>query len=279
MQTFTGHLRQMLPFHGQRSLVKIFHIQVLKYVRAGYITEQRDLVLQMIIQRMLTSADQDIRPDTHTLQILHRSLSRLGLQLAGSFDIGNQGYMDENGIFMSYVMLELSNGLQERLTFDIAHGTAYLNNGNMRLILIEIAVKTALDFVGNMGDNLHCASAVIAAALLVQNRPVDFTGGNVRILCQRFINKAFIMTKIQVCFSTVVSHEYLAVLNRVHGAGVNVDVRVKLLHSYFVATGFQKTSQRSCCDAFTETGYNTAGDKDVFYRHVRFLLLLYFIVG
>ena len=87
------------------------------------------------------------------------------------------------------------------------------------------------------------------------------------------------MTKIQVCFSTVVSHEYLAVLNRVHGAGVNVDVRVKLLHSYFVATGFQKTSQRSCCDAFTETGYNTAGDKDVFYRHVRFLLLLYFIVG
>ena len=42
--------------------------------------------------------------------------------------------MDENGIFMSYVMLELTDGLQERLAFDIAHGTAYLNDGDMRLI-------------------------------------------------------------------------------------------------------------------------------------------------
>ena len=89
--------------------------------------------------------------------------------------------MNQNGVLMSHIVLELTDGLQERLTLDVAHGAAHLDDGDMCFILIEIAVKTTFDLVGNMGDNLHGASAVIAAALLVQNRPVDFTGGDIGI--------------------------------------------------------------------------------------------------
>ena len=38
--------------------------------------------------------------------------------------------MDQNGIFMAYVVLELTDGLQERLTLNIADGSAYLYNSD-----------------------------------------------------------------------------------------------------------------------------------------------------
>ncbi|SCH06300.1 Uncharacterised protein [uncultured Clostridium sp.] len=279
VQTFAGHLRQMLLLHSQRSLVEILHIQVLKHMGAGHITEQGNFVLQMVVQRMFAPADDNIRPDPHTLQILHRSLGRLGLQLAGRLNIRNQGHMNQNRVLMAHIVLELTDRLQKRLTLNIADGAAHLNDGNMGLILIEIAVKTALNFVGNMGDNLHRASAVIAAALLVQNRPVDFTGSNVGIFRQRFIDKALIVTEIQVGLSAVVRHEHLAVLNGIHRTGVDIDIGVKLLHGHLVAPGFQKTAQRSGSNTLTETRDHSAGDKDVFNRHVRYLLQKIFNSG
>ena len=75
------------------------------------------------------------------------------------------------------------------------------------------------------------------------------------------------MAKIQIGLGTVVGDEYLAVLNRVHGTRVNVDVGVKFLHGYFVTACFQQTSKGCCGDTFTEAGNNAAGNKDILYRH------------
>ena len=83
------------------------------------------------VQRMLRAADKDIRPDSHSLQVLDAGLGRLGLQFPGSFQVRDQGDMDQHGILMSYFMLELTDGLQEGLALDIAHGTAHLNDGNL----------------------------------------------------------------------------------------------------------------------------------------------------
>ena len=68
---------------------------------------------------MLTSADDDIRLDAHALQILNTGLGRLGLQLLRSTQIRNQRYMDQNGIVMPHLRLELPVGLQERLGLDV----------------------------------------------------------------------------------------------------------------------------------------------------------------
>ena len=42
--------------------------------------------------------------------------------------------MDQDRIFMTDFMLELTDCLQERLTFNITDGTADLDDGDMRII-------------------------------------------------------------------------------------------------------------------------------------------------
>ena len=59
-------------------------------------------------------------------------------------------------------MLELTNGFQERLTFDVTNGSADFNNGNFRILSGWIAIKTGFDFVCNMWDNLNRSSAKIS---------------------------------------------------------------------------------------------------------------------
>ena len=75
--------------------------------------------------------------------------------------------MDQNGVIMAHLMLELTNGLQKRLALDVTYGTADLDDGDAGLIICKVAVKAALDLIGDMGDDLYGTSAVVAAALLL----------------------------------------------------------------------------------------------------------------
>ena len=145
--------------------------------------------------------------------------------------------MDQNGIFMTDIMLELTDRLQKRLAFDVTDGTAYLNDGDFRVLGGVVPVKSVFDLICDMGDNLYCSSAEISAAFFGQNRPVDLAGGHVGILCETFVDEALVMAEIQIGFRTVIGDKYLAMLDRVHGSGVDVDIRVKLLHGDVVAPG------------------------------------------
>ncbi len=118
-----------------------------------------------------------------------------------------------------------------------------------------------------MGDHLDGAPAKIPPPFFVQHAPIYFSGGYVRIFCQVLINKTFIMPQIQIGFRPVVGDEHLAVLDRVHGAGVDIDVGVEFLHGDFISPGFEQAAQGSCGNAFSQAGDYAAGDKDVFYRH------------
>ena len=59
---------------------------------------------------MLASADNDIRLDSHALQLLDTCLCRLCLHFLGSGEPWDQCDMDQNGIFVSDFMLELTDG-------------------------------------------------------------------------------------------------------------------------------------------------------------------------
>ena len=145
--------------------------------------------------------------------------------------------MDQDGIAPAYLMLELPYGFQKRLAFNVAYRTAHFDNGNACFFIGKITVKPAFDFVGNMRNNLHSAAAVITPALFLQDGPVNLSGGYVGVFVQAFVNETFIMPQVKIGFGAVVGYEYLAMLNRVHGAGVNVDVGVKFLHGYFITAG------------------------------------------
>jgi hypothetical protein len=71
-------------------------------------------------------AQQHVGLDADLAQFLHRVLGRLGLQLAGGMDVGQQGQVDEAGV-AAFLDAHLADGLQEGQGFDVAHRAAHLD--------------------------------------------------------------------------------------------------------------------------------------------------------
>ena len=72
--------------------------------------------------------------------------------------------MNQHAVFAADVVLELTNGFKKWLAFNIADGAADFNNSNFGRFVLVIMVKTALDGVGNMRDNLNGIAPEIASA-------------------------------------------------------------------------------------------------------------------
>ena len=86
-----------------------------------------------------------------------------------------------------------------------------------------------------MRNDLHRTPAVIAVPFLIENGPIDFSGGDIRVLIQTFIDKTLIVSEIQVRLRSVIRDKNFPVLNRVHRSGVHVDVGVEFLHLYRIS--------------------------------------------
>ena len=119
-----------------------------------------------------------------------------------------------------------------------------------------------------MGDHLHGAAAVVSPALLLENGPVHLSRGDIGILAQALVDEALIMSQIQIGLRPVVGDEYFPVLDGIHGAGVYINVGIEFLHGDLEAPGLQQPPQGGCGDAFSQSGYDAACDKYVFYRHI-----------
>ena len=111
MQTFADCLCQMLFFQHQRNFIERLGIQILQHVFFLHVTEQRDLLFHVIIQRIIGAADQNIRPDSHALQTLDAHLRRFGLHFPGRLQIRDQCHLDHDRIFPSDFGLELPDRL------------------------------------------------------------------------------------------------------------------------------------------------------------------------
>ena len=110
--------------------------------------------------------------------------------------------MDQDNIFCSAFMLKLTDGFKERLAFNITNSSTDLNDSNLSICCSRITVETALDLICNMRDYLNGSSTEISAAFFLKNGPIDLSCCNIGILCQAFIDKSFVMTKVKVSFCT-----------------------------------------------------------------------------
>ena len=52
------------------------------------------------------------------------------------------------------------------------------------------------------------------------------------------------MAEVEIGFATIVGDEHLSVLERIHRARINVEVRIQLLHGDAQTTTLQQTTQR-----------------------------------
>ena len=119
-----------------------------------------------------------------------------------------------------------------------------------------------------MGDDLDGAAQVTAFPLPVQDGPINLTGGDRGIGRETLIHKALIMSQIQVRFCAVVGDKNLTVLIGTHGAGVHIQVGIQLLIPHPEPPLLQQTPQRGGANALAQTGYHTAGDKNILHTHI-----------
>ena len=71
------------------------------------------------------------------------------------------------------------------------------------------------------------------------------------------------MSNVEVGFSSVIGDKHFTVLERVHRAGVNVEVRIELLHDDSQTTTGEQIAERCGCQTFAEGGNNTTGHENV----------------
>ena len=84
--------------------------------------------------------------------------------------------MDIERVFAPDLVTKLPDRFEKRLAFNIAGRAADLRNDDIRIALFADTVNEMLDLIGDMRDDLHGASEILAPALLLQHIGVNLSG-------------------------------------------------------------------------------------------------------
>ena len=257
-QLAADHLIQTLLGHQEGHLVQRLRRCVLDDAVRLHIAKQGDLLADILGDRRVAAAHQDVRLNTQAQQLLHGVLGRLGLQFPGTGNLDDQGHMDKHHIAMGPFGRHLADSLQEGLGLDIAHGAADLTDDHIHIVAGH-GIDAALDLIGDMGNDLDRGAQIVAPALPVQYGPVYLTGGNGAVAAEVLVYKTLVVAQIQVCLGAVLGNEHFPVLVGTHGARVHIDIGVELLIAHPDAPLLQQPSQRCRADAFSQAGHHAAG--------------------
>ena len=225
------------------------------------VAEQRDLALDVRIEEPIGPAQQDVGLDADRPQVAHAVLRRLGLELAGGADERHQRQVHVERVVAADVLAELADRLEEGQALDVADRPADLDQGDVDAL--AAGADRVLDFVGDVRNDLHRASEVVAAAFLLNHALVDLARRPVRIAGRGGVREPLVVAEIEVGLAAVVGDVDLAVLIRAHRAGVDVDVGVELLQPTRVAVALEQAADGRGGEALAERRDDAAGHEDV----------------
>ena len=126
-----------------------------------------------------------------------------------------------------------------------------------------LQAHAALDLVGDVRDDLHGVAEVLAAALARDDLRVDLAGGDVGRLVEVDVEESLVVADVEVGLGAVVGDEDLAVLERVHRARIDVQIRVELLHDDPQSARGEQIAQARRGEALAQRGNDTPGHEDV----------------
>ena len=213
----------------------------------------------------ITAAKQNVGLNPNAEHFLDAVLRGLGLELTGSGDVGDERNVNEERVLLAKLQAHLANGFEEGKRFDVADSAADFDDDDVDTF--GDAFDTALDFVGDVGNDLDGLAEVVAAALLGEDGFVNTAGSPVIVASKLGVGEALVVAKVEVCLRTVFGNENFAMLVGAHGAGIDIQIRIAFLNGDLETTTFKETTDRGSCNALTKRGNNTAGNKDIFWRH------------
>ena len=94
-----------------------------------------------------------------------------------------------------------------------------------------------------MRNDLNRATQVVTATLLADHIFVDLTGGVIIDPCPCGVDKALIMTQVEISLGTVLGDKHFAMLEGAHGARIHIDIWIELHQSNLETTRLQDCSQ------------------------------------
>ena len=177
-------------------------------------------------------------------------------------EVGHQGDVDVADVVPADVLAELPDGFQEGEDLDVADGAADLGDDHVDGVGGQ-ALDPVFDLVGDVRDDLDGLAEEVAATLLGDHALVDRPGGGVGFPVQALVDEPLVVAQVEVGLPAVVGDEDLAVLERVHGSGVDVDVRVELLHRDPQAPALEQPAQRRRGQTLSQGTRHPTGDEDV----------------
>ena len=240
------------------------HVQRRHHRIRPHVAEQRDLAALVAGDLAVAAADQHVGLDADAQQLLHRMLRRLGLQLAGRGDVGQQREVNEHHPLRPELVAQLTDRLQERQALDVAHRAADLDQREIRRPLVAVVQPPGdgiLDGIGDVRNHLHRGAQVVAMPLARDHLGIDAPGGGVVRPRGMHAGEALVMAQVEVGLRPVIGHKHLAMLQGAHRAGIDVQVGVKLAQPHGIATRLQQGAKRRGGNTLAEGGDHAAGDE------------------
>src|SRR5713226_6343238 len=96
----------------------------------------------------------------------------------------------------SDIFAHLANSFQEWFAFDIANGTADLDDDHVCAGTTSDVMHAIFNFVVDVWDNLNGATQVFSPALFANHRGIDLSGGHIVCLAGGFIRKTLVMAEV-----------------------------------------------------------------------------------
>ena len=217
---------QILPAEIRRHHVNALDVARPKYARFRHIAKERQLAPNVVGHVDFASANQDIGLNPDLSQRRHAMLRRLRLELIGRANIRHQRHVNVDHIAALLLAPELPNRLQKRQRLDIAHRPADLDYRH--IAMLRPVDKRQLNLIGYVRNDLHRPPQIVATTLFRYHAMVNPTRRAVVRLPRMRMRKPLVMPQIHIRFGAVLRHIHFAMLQRIHRARVDVDIRVEL---------------------------------------------------
>ena len=120
-------------------------------------------------------------------------LSWFGFQFTGDAEVGDQRQVDADTMSFKFPA-ELTNCFNVWQGLDISNCASNFCDHNVIIAALTKQLHSMLDFIGDMGNHLNGLTKEITTTLLVDDRLVHATSGDIVCLRCGLIEKTFVMT-------------------------------------------------------------------------------------
>ena len=258
-------IEPLLAEHEGRFVDGIGRVGEFDYRGFRNVAVEGDFIADVVVERVFGAADDDVGLDTDFAEFCDGLLGRFTLQFTCGLDVGDESDVDENSVFATDVLDELSERFEEGLAFDVTYGAADLGDDDVASLGGGDVFNAVLDFVGDVGDHLDGFAEVVAAAFFFEDCLVDLAGGEVVVAGEDAVGEALVVAEVEVGLGSVVEHVNFTVLKRAHRAGIDIEIRIEFLKDDFLATRLEEGAKRGSSEAFAEGADDATGDEYVFH--------------